>query len=224
VALVCALGLAGCGSGTPPGGPTPPPRATGPAATADPPAFSAEVSTVTAADLGDSWRPGCPVGPAELRRLRLSHWGFDDRPHLGVLVVHESVVPEVVTVFRTLYEARFPIRRMHPVDRYGGSDDRSMADDNTSGFNCRPAVSTGPVRWSAHAYGRAVDVNPVENPYLVGDRVLPPAGAAYADRAADRPGTAVPGGVLVEAFAAAGWEWGGRWRQPDYQHFSRTGG
>jgi D-alanyl-D-alanine carboxypeptidase len=100
-----------------------------------------------------------------------------------------------------------------------------MAADNTSGFNCRDAVGAGPKRWSAHAYGLAIDVNTVENPYLDGDRVLPPAGRAYLDRARARPGMAVPGGRLVDASAAVGWQWGGRWATaPDYQHFSASGG
>src|SRR6266704_2485755 len=135
---------------------------------------------------------GCgPVGPERLRRLRLSFWGFDGRPHVGTIVVHESVVTDVETVFRTLFQERFPIRQMQPVDAYRGSDPDSMAADNTSAFNCRAAVAPGPVHWSAHAYGQAVDVNTVENPYL--------------------DGTAVPGGLLVAAFAAVGWKWGGRW-------------
>ena len=128
-------------------------------------------------------------------------------------------------IFRTLYRARFPIRRMTPVAAYGGSDDRSMAADNTSGFNCRYAVAPGPKRWSVHAYGEAIDVNTVENPYLEGGRVLPPAGAAFRDRSRVRPGMAVAGGVLVRAFASVGWLWGGRWTgSPDWQHFSKTGG
>ncbi len=169
---------------------------------------------------------GCgPVGPERLRRLRLSFWGFDGRPHVGTIVVHESVVTDVETVFRTLFQERFPIRQMQPVDAYRGSDPDSMAADNTSAFNCRAAVAPGPVHWSAHAYGQAVDVNTVENPYLDGTAVLPPAGAAYRDRSRYRPGMAVPGGLLVAAFAAVGWKWGGRWpSSQDYQHFSRTGG
>jgi hypothetical protein len=100
-----------------------------------------------------------------------------------------------------------------------------MAADNTSAFNCRYAVAAGPKRWSVHAYGEAIDVNPVENPYLEGSRVLPPAGRRYLDRADVRPGMAAAGGTLVAAFAAAGWQWGGRWTtSPDWQHFSATGG
>jgi len=157
--------------------------------------------------------------------LRLSFWGFDDRAHQGTLIAHRSVADEVVKVFATLYKARFPIRGMQPVDAYGGSDPASMADDNTSGFNCRYAVASGPAHWSVHAYGEAVDVNTVENPYLFGSQVLPPAGRAYLDRSAYRPGMAVRGGLLVKAFAAVGWTWGGTaFSSPDYQHFSRTGG
>ena len=128
-------------------------------------------------------------------------------------------------MFRSLYRARFPIRRMRPIDAYRGSDDRSAAADNTSSFNCRKAVAPGTASWSMHAYGLAVDVNDVENPYLEGGRVLPPAGAPYVSRARYRRGMAVTGGILVRAFASVGWLWGGRWAgSPDWQHFSKTGG
>ncbi|MFY1686888.1 M15 family metallopeptidase [Plantactinospora sp. WMMB782] len=225
--LLTALAVAGCG-GPPSGGRST--AGTGPTASpsgnpASPAAaFTHDIATVGAAELGPSWRSGCPVGPDQLRRIRLGYWDFDGRPRVGTIVVHRSVTAEVVKIFGSLYRERFPIRRLQPVDAYAGSDDRSMADDNTSGFNCRRAVSTGPAKWSAHAYGKAIDVNPVENPYLLDGRVLPPAGAAYQDRSERRPGMAVPGGALVEAFAAAGWQWGGSWRSPDYQHFTRTGG
>ncbi len=179
---------------------------------------------MTAADLGASWHPGCPVGPAQLREVTLSYWGFDDAPHTGRLVVNASVVPSVITVFTSLYTQRFPIRSMRPVSEFAGSDDASMAADNTSAFNCRYAVAPGTPRWSVHAYGEAIDVNTIENPYLEGGQVLPPAGAAYRARSPYRPGMATSGGVLVKAFAAVGWQWGGRWSSPDYQHFSATGG
>src|ERR671937_362633 len=145
------------------------------------PPFVATVSPVTAAQLGASWHPGCPVGPSQLRRVRISYWDFDGRRHVGAL------------------------------DAYGGSDERSMAADNTSGFNCRYASAPGPRRWSAHAYGEAIDVDTVENPYVQGSLVRPLAGRAYLDRSRYRKGMAVAGGVLVHAFAAVGWQWGGRW-------------
>ena len=186
------------------------------------PPFAHSVTPVTRADLPNSWRPGCPVAPAQLRRLRVSYWGFDGRAHTGTLIVHASVASDLRKVFRRLYLAEFPIRRMRPVDVYGANDDRSMAADNTSAFNCR--FVSGTRRWSMHAYGKAVDVNPVENPYVSGSRVQPPAGRAYLDRSNVRSGMAAPGGTLVRAFSAVGWKWGGRWTgTPDYQHFSTTG-
>jgi hypothetical protein len=188
------------------------------------PPYVAHVERVTAADLPYSWRPGCPVPPAHLRRVRLRYVGFDGRSHVGSLVVNERVVRDVVGVFRSLYRARFPIRRMRPIDAYRGSDDRSAAADNTSSFNCRKAVAPGTTSWSMHAYGLAIDVNDVENPYLEGGHVIPPAGARYRDRSRVRPGMAVERGTLVRAFDRAGWGWGGRWGgSPDYQHFSTNG-
>ena len=190
------------------------------AATAPP--FTASVGRVGAADLRWSYRTGCPVPPSQLRSIRMRHWGFDGRPHAGVLVVNASVSAQVVAMFRRLYAARFPIRRMLGVERYRGDDDRSMAADNTSAFNCRRVYPGGP--WSEHAYGKAIDVNPVENPYVHGGRVEPAAGREYLDRTRRRPGMAIVSGVLVRAFDEGGWYWGGRWRSSkDYQHFSTSG-
>jgi hypothetical protein len=192
---------------------------------AAPPAFGYTVSAVTAADLPYTWRSGCPVPPSALRMIHLSYWGFDGRPHTGAIVVNTSVVAGVVTVFRRLYDARFPIYEMVPEDAYHGDDDAAAAADDTSGFNCRDVVGPGPPQWSVHAYGEAIDVNDVQNPYVDGSTIIPPSGAAYLNRADIRPGMAVPGGQLVAAFASVGWQWGGRWSPgTDYQHFSLTGG
>jgi hypothetical protein len=189
------------------------------------PPFAHSVSRVTARQLPHSWHRGCPLAPAQLRRLRVSYWGFDRRVHTGTLVVNARTVRPLTRVFSQLYAARFPIRRMRPIDVYGGRDERSLDADNTAAFNCRYAIAAGPKRWSVHAYGTAIDVNPVENPYLDRGRVHPRAGRAYLDRSRYRRGMAVPGGVLVRAFASVGWRWGGRWTgSPDYQHFSATGG
>jgi hypothetical protein len=183
------------------------------------PVFTGTVEPVRWADLRFSYRTGCPVGPSQLRTVSVSHWGFDGKPRVGRIVVAKRLAPSFLTVFRTLWEAKFPIRRLQPVSAYRGSDDASMAADNTSGFNCRFVGGTS--RWSMHAYGEAIDVNPVENPYIRGSTVSPPAGRAYLDRSRYRPGMAVRGGVLVRAFAAAGWRWGASFG--DYQHFSTTG-
>jgi hypothetical protein len=188
-------------------------------------AFTAAVGLVTAANLPHTWRPGCPVAPSQLRMLRLTYWGFDHRAHSGEIVVNSTVVSDIVAVFRTLFNDRFPIAEMVSQDAYGGNDNAAAAADDTSGFNCRVAVAPGPPQWSVHAFGEAIDVNDVQNPYVDGSDVIPPAGAAFLDRANVRPGMAVPGGPLIAAFASVGWSWGGRWSAtPDYQHFSATGG
>ncbi|MGD0852923.1 MAG: M15 family metallopeptidase [Acidimicrobiales bacterium] len=189
------------------------------------PPFTWSMSRVTAVQLGKSWRPGCPVGPSQLRLLQLRYVGFDGQARVGSMVVNATVVTSVVKVFATLYAKRFPIHLMVPTSNFQGKDPASMAADNTSGFNCRYAVTTGPKQWSVHAYGEAIDVNPVQNPYVFNGVAQPVAGKAYVNRNDVRPGMAELGGVLDDAFASVGWFWGGRWTAaPDYQHFSSTGG
>jgi hypothetical protein len=186
--------------------------------------FSYRTAEVTAAKLGKSWHSGCPVGPSMLRAVTMTYWGFDNTAHEGTLIVNASVVSPVVTAFRRIYLARFPIRRMVPIAAYGGSDNRSMAADNTSAFNCRRAVSDGPPSWSMHAYGEAIDIDTMENPYRLDGKVLPPAGAPYMDRSNVRRGMIVAGSAPVAAFGAVSWGWGGNWSStPDYQHFSING-
>src|ERR671910_2965651 len=165
------------------------------------PAFTGRVEPVRWADLRFSYRNGCPVGPGELRTVVVSHWGFDGQARVGRIVVARRVAPGVVTVFRQLWAAKFPIRLLRPVSAYRGSDDASMAADNTSGFNCRFVGGTS--RWSMHAYGEAIDVNPLENPYVRGSTVSPGAGRAYLDRSHYRPGMAVAGGGAVGGVAGA---------------------
>ena len=138
------------------------------------------------------------------------------------MVVNAAAAGPLASVFERLYDARFPIRRMEPVDAYGSDDYASIEADNTSAFNCRPA--TGSSRWSMHAYGLAVDLNPLENPYVSGGRTSHRRSRPYLDRSLDRPGMVHEDDVVVRAFAAIGWRWGGRWSDPaDYQHFSANG-
>lgn len=160
--------------------------------------------------------------PEELRTLELSHWGYDGAVHQGRLVVHVAYAEGIVTVFRDLFAARFPVERMTPIDDYGSDDQASMRANNTSGFNCRFVAGTS--NWSEHAFGRAIDLNPLVNPYVKGSSVDPPEGAPYADRRRDDPGMIHGGDAAVRGFAAQGWEWGGYWSNgKDYQHFSATG-
>jgi hypothetical protein len=189
------------------------------------PPFTSRVVAIDATQLGATWRPGCPVAPAQLRLLEMSFVGFNGRARTGSMVVNTQVARSVIRVFAALYAVRFPLRRMVPASRFGGSDSKSMAADNTSGFNCRDAVASGARQWSVHAFGEAIDVNPVENPYVFDGGAEPVAGRAFLSRHDVRPGMAVSGGALTSAFASVGWYWGGRWSSlPDYQHFSATGG
>lgn len=195
-----------------------------PPATALPPAppFAATTSAVTAGDLHASWRPGCPVPVDQLRAIDVTHFGNDGVVHTGRLVVAADLAPGMVEIFHDLYDARFPIQRMEPIDVFGGDDNRSIKANNTSAFNCRAV--TGGSGWSEHAYGRAIDVNPFVNPYVKGGTVLPPEAAPYTDRSRNDPGTIHADDAVVRAFAARGWAWGGYWRSlKDYQHFSTTG-
>ena len=195
------------------------------AAASNHPPFRWHGSHVTAADLGKSWHSGCPVGPDQLRKLSLTYWGFDHTAHQGHLVVRGRIVSDIVTAFRAMYHGRFPIRRMRPVSVYDGDDNVSMRHDNTSAFNCRYAVSSGAKHWSMHAYGEAVDINTVENPYYLDGRVRPKKGEPYMDRSNVRPGMIVSGSIPLTVFTNLGWGWGGNWSgSPDYQHFSTTGG
>lgn len=169
-----------------------------------------------------SWRAGCPVPLSSLRYLQVSHMGFDGRERLGELVVHQADVTAVAIAYKLMWDARVPIERMRLVDDYGGSDDASMAANNTSAFNCRRVAGTG--TWSQHAYGRAIDINPVQNPYVSGSLVDPPAGRTFLDRRDVRPGMLVERGPAVAAFDRIGWGWGGRWSSAkDYQHVSANG-
>lgn len=169
------------------------------------------------------WRPGCPVPLERLRRVLVTRRDFSGHVRRGVVVVNVDVARQTLQAFRTLYEAGVPIRRMRPIEAYGGDDFRSIEADNTSAFNCRAA--TGSTNWSQHAYGRAIDVNPIENPYVSGGATSHRASIPYLDRGRVRPGMAVEGGALVAAFDAVGFGWGGRWSGvKDYQHFSATGG
>ena len=156
--------------------------------------------------------------------MTVPYVGVDGRSRRGDLVVHQLVADEVGRAFVRLRDAGFPIRSIRLVDEFGGSDDESMAADNTSAFNCRAAVG-GSGGWSQHAYGTAIDINPRENPYVHDDgTVAPPEGRGYVDRSPYREGMVLAGGVVDRAFAAIGWSWGGRFRSSkDYQHFSESG-
>jgi len=178
---------------------------------------------------GDFWHQGCPVGLSDLRLLTVTHWGFDGKEHTGQLVVNREATRPLAAAFARLHALRFPIRHMQLADMYGPAASRPKDDDVTASFECRQAVpspcsgGTGTGTWSNHAFGLAVDVNPHENPYVGCGRSRDPSVRPYFNRARIRTGMVT--GAVVDAFAHAGWGWGGAWTgsTKDYMHFSHNG-
>ena len=175
------------------------------------------------------WRAGCPVGLSDLRLLTVSHWGFDGRAHTGKLVVNATAAGPLARVFRKLYGLRFPIRHMTLADMYGPTRGRPRDGDVTGAFDCRQAVPSpctggrGTGTWSMHAFGLAVDINPVENPYVGCGQSRDPTARRYFNRSRHRRGMVTR--RAIAAFRAIRWGWGGSWagNTKDYMHFSSNG-
>jgi hypothetical protein len=213
LALLCALGLS-LPRATPA---TPPPEA---------PLFRAELRPLRPderdAMVGVTWREGCPVGLEQLSMLVFTHWTPDGGAAEGRLVVSTAHGEGLREVVRVMWTAGFPLTRVAPAHEWGGDDNRLMAENITSAHNCR--AKTGGGSFSEHSWGHAIDVNPRQNPYIAGAKVLPPEGARYQDRTLGERGMITAGDPIVAAFAAIGWGWGGAWTsRKDYQHFSATG-
>ncbi|MCR4860066.1 MAG: M15 family metallopeptidase [Bacteroidales bacterium] len=169
---------------------------------------------------GCSYPEDARIPLSELRYLRLSYVGFDGEARTGEMVCNTAIAEDLCEIFRALYEAGYPIRSIRLVDDFGGSDEASMRADNTSCFNYR--TRTGQTRLSNHALGRAVDINPLENPFVGRGRVLPPEGEAFADRSADFPHKIDRDDLCYRLFREHGFSWGGNWRSvKDYQHFEK---
>lgn len=169
-----------------------------------------------------TWEPGCPVEPEELSYLTMTFWGFDGEVHTGEMIVNAGVAADIVGVFEQLFEARFPIEEMRLVTQADLDAPPTGDGNNTAAFVCRAV--TGGTSFSEHAFGLAIDINPFHNPYQRNDLVLPELATHYLDRGLGQPGMILDGDVVVNAFAAIGWPWGGDWTSlKDYQHFSRSG-
>jgi hypothetical protein len=196
--------------------------------------FAGRISTISAGlereMVGATWRPGCPVPISGLRLLRFNHVGFDGQVKRGRMVVNADVAQEVLWVFRQLFEARFPMKRVDLAREFDESRWEEQPHSRrsvTASFNCRVVVTPdGPgTTFSQHAFGLAIDVNPLQNPYVRSDGwVRNRFARPYIDRSEDLPGMIHDGDVVVRSFAAIGWSWGGRWSGgKDYMHFSRAG-
>lgn len=175
---------------------------------------------------GSSWRNGCPVSLNDLRYLRLKHINFNGKDVMGEIIVHKEVSAEVAEIFEALYNVGYPIKKIKLVSDYKGSDWQSIESDNTSAFNCRSA--TGSKKWSKHSYGKAIDINPIENPYISRKGYIShKASETYRKRVHEKSTHADKAVLLkndkaVEIFKKYGWKWGGDWSGvKDYQHFSK---
>ena len=169
---------------------------------------------------GVSWIEDCPVPLEDLRLLRILHWTETDRIQWGELIFHKGVVKDAQKAFAKLYEIKFPIHQIEPAHLHHGSDDESMVANNTVAFNCRKSEITK--NWSEHSYGEAVDINPLWNPWVRGEKVLPEEARAFADRTNLIPGMINDGDQSVEIMKEQGWIWGSQKSGiQSYQNFSR---
>jgi len=176
---------------------------------------------------GKTWRKNCPVNTDDLRYIRLKHKNFYRSERMGEIIVHKDVAAEVVEIFRELYEIGYPIQQMRLVSDFRGSDWKSIEADNTSAFNCRN-VSTGKKKWSKHAYGKAIDINPIENPFVSQKgRIVHTESYKYKKRSHKNSSFADKAMLLkkdkaVKIFEKHGWKWGGDFSPyKDYQHFAK---
>ena len=169
---------------------------------------------------GVTFHETTPFGYDYLTYLTVTHVNFEGESVIGHLIVAADIGYEVLDIFREIYEACFPIHSIMLIDYFEASDYLSMAANNSHAFNFRYIAGTNII--SRHGFGIAIDINPIQNPYIRGDTIWPAAGAAYLDRSYVRPGMIVPGDAVYTAFISRGWIWGGYWTSPrDYHHFER---
>jgi hypothetical protein len=164
----------------------------------------------------------CPVGSDQLMNINVTYWGFDQKSHVGTLVINKKVAPEIMEIFATLHQAKFPIEKIQPLVGYHYNENKAMQDNDTFAFNCRAITNHNSIL-SKHSYGIAIDINPLQNPYIKGETIFPPEGKPYIDRNAAVIGTIVDSDIVVQTFKKYGWQWGGNWKSlKDYQHFEKT--
>ena len=167
-------------------------------------------------------RKGCPVGRKRLREAHVTYRTPTGDSAQGFVIVHESVAEETKQIFQELFEHAFVIQEIKPASAHAGYDNHLMATNTTSAFNCRKV--TGGKSFSKHSYGKAIDINPLWNPYVKGKKVMPPMGKPYAVQRdkLSQPGLLRATSLPVQLFKKAGWQWGGDWKSlKDYQHVEK---
>lgn len=166
-----------------------------------------------------SFTEDCPVNREDLRYLKVLYWGTDNTPHTGELIVNKAIAEAARNVFFELYRASYQIEKIQLIDEYGANDEVSMSNNNTSCFNARKVKGSN--EWSKHAYGMAIDINPLYNPYVSADgKILPLNGEKYADRENSFKMKIDTSAYVYSVFKKYGFSWGGDWEiVKDYQHF-----
>ena len=229
VALVQTSGPPANASG-PPASPATPVLAPAPSPSGSlgpPPPFEASIDRLTEQQQkwmdGENWASYCPIRFADLRLLTVTYENFEGDPLEGRVIVNRNVATKMVGVFEELYDAGFQIEHLDTIELYPPKQRPDKLRNVSAAYNCRPIKGTS--TWSQHTYGLAIDLNPVQNPYVNGSDVIPNVGKPYVNRKNERPGMILAKGPVVRAFRDIGWEWGGNWNSvKDYMHFSKTGG
>ncbi len=185
--------------------------------------FSADTisAAVKARMLGKSYpEEGAQIDWSDLRYLKLQYYDFNGRSRKGEMVCNKAIANDLLYIFKELYKAKYEIASIRLIDDFDGDDTRSMEANNSSCFNYRTKTSGASL--SAHARGMAVDINPLQNPYVKGEVVEPPGAAEYADRSADFPHKITADDLCCKLFRERGFQWGGAWNtMKDYQHFEK---
>lgn len=170
-----------------------------------------------------SWREECPVPAEDLAYVVMPFWGFDMRAHTGEMITSAAHAEDLASVFEQMYERRFPIEEMRVTTWEEVRGDHTGDLNVTISFECR-MVTGGFDRWSQHAHGLAVDINPFHNPWVRDGYVFPELASAYRDRTWLRPGMVETQRQMIADFQGIGWDWGGTWTDlDDWMHFSATG-
>lgn len=181
--------------------------------------YSSLSDDITERIVGSSYQENDKIKIEDLVYVQVTHWGFDDEEHIGEIILNKKVADDVVEIFKELYEAKFPIDKIRIIDEYDADDELSMLDNNSSAF-CYREIAGSNGKLSNHSYGIAIDINPIQNPYVKNDTVSPVSGKTYLDRTNVRKGMIVEGDPCYQAFKKRGWIWGGDWNSlKDYQHF-----
>lgn len=161
----------------------------------------------------------------ELSYVHVLYYDFNNEVQEGELICNQAIAQDLVEIFEELYEQKYQIEKIRLIDAYGGDDDASMADNNTSCFNYRPVPGTDHL--SQHSFGLAIDINPLYNPYVTtrnGKTVISPeAGSAYVERSKEFSHKIDTQDLCYQLFTAHGFTWGGSWKNSkDYQHFQKS--